>query len=250
MPPKAKKAAASVPPVSGVLPLDGCVIAFSGRFTGFRQSALEDKVANLGGQPAKSITADTTHCVTSQADFDKLCTKVWQAKDRGIFIVSLDWLLESEEANAKQPEAQYLFEDASQNGTPSGTTNGNNTVMPSNAPAQPPPAKSNPPMKRQASNVSMDKSQEPNAKKTKLEKVAQDGKAAAIGKEQIAKSWDVQVPVDEGCSLTGYGVHVDDDSVIWDASLNQTNAGHNNNKFYRIQVCAQAVLPGLAVAAD
>lgn len=248
MPPKAKKAAASVPPASGAPPLDGCVIAFSGRFTGYRQSALEDKVASLGGQPAKSVTADTTHCVTSQADFDKLCTKVWQAKDRGIFIVSLQWLLDSEEANAKQPEAQYLFDDASQNGT----TNGNNTVVPSTNPpsAQPPPAKANPPMKRQASNVSMDKSQEPDAKKTKLEKVAQDGKAAAIGKEQIAKSWDVQVPVDEGCSLTGYGVHIDDDSVIWDASLNQTNAGQNNNKFYRIQVCAQAVLPGLAVAVD
>lgn len=247
MPPKAKKAAASAPPASGALPLDGCVIAFSGRFTGYRQSALEDKVADLGGQPAKSVTADTTHCVTSQADFDKLCTKVWQAKDRGIYIVSLEWLLDSEQSNAKQPEAQYLFDDGSQNGT----TNGNSTVMSSTNPSSTqPPAKNNPPMKRQASNAATDSSNEPNAKKTKLEKVAQGGKAAAIGKEQIAKSWDVQVPVDEGCSLTGYGVHVDDDSVIWDASLNQTNAGQNNNKFYRIQVGAPLGLPGLAVTAD
>lgn len=247
MPPKAKKAAAAAPPASGALPLDGCVIAFSGRFTGYRQSALEDKVASLGGQPAKSVTADTTHCVTSQADFDKLCTKVWQAKDRGIFIVSLEWLLDSEQSNAKQPEAQYLFEDASQNGT----TNGNNTVVSSTNPSSTqPPAKNHPPMKRQASTAATDSSREPDAKKTKLQKVAQKGKAAAIGKEQIAKSWDVQVPVDEGCSLTGYGVHVDDDSVIWDASLNQTNAGANNNKFYRIQVSAQAGSSCLAVAAD
>lgn len=246
MPPKAKKAAASVPPASGALALDGCVIAFSGRFAGYRQSALEDKVADLGGEPAKSVTADTTHCITTQADFDKLCTKVWQAKDRGIFIVSLQWLLDSEQANTKQPEAQYLFHDASQNGT----TNGNNTVVSSTNPpfTQPPAATNNPPLKRQASSTAIDSSHGANAKKTKLDQVARDGKAAVIGKEQIAKSWDVQVPLDEGCSLAGYGVHVDEDSVIWDASLNQTNAGLNNNKFYRIQVRAQVLLPGLSVA--
>ena len=224
-------------------PLDGCVIAFSGRFTGYKQSSLEAKVADLGGQPAKSVVADTTHVVTTQADYDNKCTKVWQAKDRGgIFIVGLGWLLDSEQSNTKQSETQYLF-DASQNGS----TNGNNTVVPSTKPTstQPLPSQNNPAKKRQASS-----SPEPTKKKTKLEEVAQKGKAAAIGKEQIAKSWDVQVPVDEGCSLIGYGVHVDDDSVIWDASLNQTNAGQNNNKFYRIQVCAQTVFPGPAVALD
>lgn len=242
MPPKTKKAAASVPPAS-TAPLDGCVIAFSGRFTGYKQSALESKVASLGGQPVKSVVAGTTHVVTTQADYDNMCTKVWQAKDRGdIFILSLDWLLESEESNTKQPEAQYLF-DASQNGT----TNGNNTVVPlpnqltSTGPA---PVQSNSSKKRQASATPEPKTK---TKKTKLDEVASNGKAVTIGKEQIAKSWDVQVPIDEGCYLTGYGVHVDEDSVIWDASLNQTNAGQNNNKFYRIQVRAQSMLPSLMV---
>lgn len=239
MPPKAKKAAAS-----GGAPLDGCVIAFSGRFTGYKQSDLESKCANLGGQPAKSVGEDTTHVVTTQADYDKLCTKVFQAKDRvGIFIVSLAWLLDSEEANARQAEAQYLF-DASQNGN----TNGNTATTPSSTQPtstqpQPVPVQNNPTNKRQASASPEPK---PDVKKTKLDEVAKNGKAAAIGKEQIAKSWDVQVPVDEGCSLIGYGVHIDDDSVIWDASLNQTNAGANNNKFYRIQVCAQELLSALS----
>jgi poly [ADP-ribose] polymerase 2/3/4 len=31
-------------------------------------------------------------------------------------------------------------------------------------------------------------------------------------------------------------VHIDSDGVIYDVSLNQTNAGNNNNKFYRIQL--------------
>jgi poly [ADP-ribose] polymerase len=31
-------------------------------------------------------------------------------------------------------------------------------------------------------------------------------------------------------------VYFDDSGLIWDAALNQTNAGNNNNKFYRIQL--------------
>lgn len=34
----------------------------------------------------------------------------------------------------------------------------------------------------------------------------------------------------------GHTVYIDDSGLIWDATLNQTNAGNNNNKFYRIQV--------------
>ena len=30
--------------------------------------------------------------------------------------------------------------------------------------------------------------------------------------------------------------HIDDDGTIYDVSLNQTNVGGNNNKFYRIQI--------------
>ena len=56
---------------------------------------------------------------------------------------------------------------------------------------------------------------------------------------QIASSDKrLAIPVDEGCNLTAYRVFVDPaDGIIYDASLNQTNASHNNNKFYRIQVC-------------
>lgn len=34
----------------------------------------------------------------------------------------------------------------------------------------------------------------------------------------------------------GHTVHIDNSGLIWDATLNQTNAGANNNKFYRIQL--------------
>lgn len=51
------------------------------------------------------------------------------------------------------------------------------------------------------------------------------------------KSKGAVIPVDQLCHMPGFQVYVDPDTgVIFDASLNQTNASHNNNKFYIIQV--------------
>jgi poly [ADP-ribose] polymerase 2/3/4 len=59
---------------------------------------------------------------------------------------------------------------------------------------------------------------------------------------QVAKAGTSRVPLDEECPLRGYRVYIDpDDGIIYDAALNQTNAGANNNKFYRIQVSSFVV---------
>ena len=60
-----------------------------------------------------------------------------------------------------------------------------------------------------------------------------------IVKEAQLASRTTQVPLDEGCTLTMYRVYIDDSGLIYDAALNQTNAGNNNNKFYRIQVSTE-----------
>lgn len=57
-----------------------------------------------------------------------------------------------------------------------------------------------------------------------------------IKEAQLAKAGTSNIPLDEGCYLTQYHVYVDSDNLIYDASLNQTNASGNNNKFYRVQV--------------
>ncbi len=59
-----------------------------------------------------------------------------------------------------------------------------------------------------------------------------------VGDGQNAKSKKIAIEVDEYCPLGGnYAVYIDsDDGTIWDASLNQTNASENNNKFYKVQV--------------
>jgi len=57
-----------------------------------------------------------------------------------------------------------------------------------------------------------------------------------VGDGQNAKSKQIAISVDEYCPLSSYQVYIDNDGTIWDASLNQTNAGDNNNKFYKVQV--------------
>ena len=64
---------------------------------------------------------------------------------------------------------------------------------------------------------------------------AKDEKKPEIKEAQLAKGTS-QIPLDDGCYLTQYHVYVDSDNMIYDASLNQTNASGNNNKFYRVQV--------------
>lgn len=60
-----------------------------------------------------------------------------------------------------------------------------------------------------------------------------------ISQVSAAKTAPVNIPVDEWCDLRGsHNVYQDGDGVIYDVTLNQTNAGQNNNKFYRIQLLA------------
>lgn len=191
--------------------LVGCCVAASGTFPGRSQNAVLMLAERLGATTSKSVAAEVTHLVTSQKDCDKISSKVIQASDRGIYLVDLAWLLATEMTDKRQSEADFILTVANYKAVPATDS----------AAADP--------KKRQASH-----SPSPEPKKAKL--AATIDKAPAIGKSQIAKDWAVQIPIDEGCPLTGYGVHVDDASIIWDASLNQTNTGKNANKFYRLQL--------------
>ncbi|KAI4287708.1 MAG: hypothetical protein L6R35_003033 [Caloplaca aegaea] len=87
------------------------------------------------------------------------------------------------------------------------------------------------PPKRKAPAKAADKDKDKGKGKAKQQK--QDG--------QKAISRDIDVPVDEGYDDRGnVKVYVDDDGIIYDASLNQTNIGGNNNKFYRLQLLHDA----------
>ncbi|KAI9672629.1 MAG: hypothetical protein M1831_000064 [Alyxoria varia] len=54
---------------------------------------------------------------------------------------------------------------------------------------------------------------------------------------QKAVSRDLSIPVDEGFTASHQpNVYLDEQGIIFDASLNQTNIKDNNNKFYRLQL--------------
>lgn len=61
---------------------------------------------------------------------------------------------------------------------------------------------------------------------------------------QKAVSKDLHIPLDEGivCKVgKDAKVYVDDDDIIFDASMNQSNVSNNNNKFYRLQLIQEDI---------
>ncbi|KAF2204452.1 PARP-domain-containing protein [Delitschia confertaspora ATCC 74209] len=193
---------------SSQLPLSGSNIAIVGTFPGTTQSALQDSITSLGATVAKSVTADTTCLVASPAAFAKPPAKVKAAQEGDIPIVSIEWLNACIDSASKKDFDSYVMA--------SGTSSSSKTNSKKRAPSS------------DASPAPHQSQSQPN-KKSKPE--------PKMGEESIIKSRDIVVPLDEGCTLpTTYRVYIDDRGVIYDASLNQTNASANNNKFYRVQV--------------
>lgn len=208
MPPRKKAAAKQA------TPLTGYTVALSGTFPGTTQGAVQNSITSLGGDIAKTVNAETTYLVSTQADVDKQSTKVKAAQKHDTPIVTLEWLDACVASGAEEDANDYLL---SANAAPSQKANGK---------------------KRAASPVAAPAPD----KKTKTAPAAPADAEPKFGEGSVLKSRDMVIPIDEGCPLTGYRVYVDDDGVVYDASLNQTNASNNNNKFYRVQVCAPSEL--------
>jgi poly [ADP-ribose] polymerase len=205
----AKKAA--VPPS----PLNGCSIAIAGTFPGASQASIKERITNLGATFATTVQKDTECLIATQADYDKQSTKVKAAIANSVPIVSIEWLDDCESSNSHVNTMKYLVLSAkatSSQPQANGSTKGGKA-------------------KRAAS-------PDPPPQPTKKQKKPDGAPAAKVGDGQNAKSTKIQIPLDEYCPLASYSVYFGDDGTIYDASLNQTNASANNNKFYRIQVRA------------
>ncbi len=198
-------------------PLDGYSVATSGRFAGTTQSALQTRITDLGGTVASKITSDTNVLIATDKDFEAKSTKVAAAIANGIHIVTIDWLEETESTNAKVDETQYSLGSAKVSAPASAAANG----------------------KKRAASGSGSPAPNQDASQSKKRKTLEDNTKVdnvKVGDGQNAKSKKIQVPVDEYCPTPHVEVYIDDDGLIWDASLNQTNATANNNKFYKVQV--------------
>lgn len=190
-------------------PLTGLSVALGGTFPGTTQSTVQNDLTALGATIAKSITTDTSCLIATQAAVDKGSVKVKDAQDLDVPIVSLGWLESCTASMAQEDFDSYLI---SSGGAASQKASSNN-------------------MKGKKRAVSPDASPLPSQTLSKKQKPE-----PRFGEGSISKSRNMVVPLDEACHLQSYRVYIDDQGVIYDASLNQTNASNNNNKFYRVQV--------------
>jgi poly [ADP-ribose] polymerase len=205
------------------------VLAIAGTSNNFSQAQIESIVTapEFGATVASSVTKKVTHLITNAAEVAKGATKVTKATTLGsVALVTLDWILDMQTQKKRLDESLYKIG--------SSTTAPNTPVSQTSAasPATDAP-KSTASAKRKASAVDTDGDDD--------EKAVVDKKIKTL-KEKVTKSKSKvkQPPVDPSCSLrNSYKVYVDDD-VAWDARMNQTNIGNNNNKFYRVQLLYSA----------
>lgn len=178
---------------------------------------VKELITGCGGVYSTKISDDITHLLATPAQFSKNGAKVKDAtKYPSIKIVDFKWLNKSLASKSKISVDGYLLDPAQED-----AGDGSDTLVAASTTSR---------KRRRAddeADVDVDLPAPTDLKKSKV--MQKDG--------QKAKSRSVNIPVDEHCpSKSKYKVYIDDNGMILDATLNQTNSGYNNNKFYRMQL--------------
>lgn len=215
--------------------LQGYSIATSGRFPGTNAS-LHARIIALGASIASKVTADTSLVIATDKDYDTQSKKVAAAIAHDIPIVTIAWFEATEASNAKADETHYLHNSQTQT-----QIHAQPAPSPPLPPPQPPhaaPPATNGKKRGASPPTSPDPAQTAlqSKKRKTLDHHTDNTNNAKVGDANNAKSHTIAIPVDEYCPLPTFEVYIDDQGLIWDAALNQTNASANNNKFYKIQV--------------
>ncbi|KAJ5641393.1 hypothetical protein N7490_005393 [Penicillium lividum] len=190
-------------------------IAVSGTIPGHKQADIKTLVEEQGSTFMTVLDNTCTHLITTQKEVERKGTKYQAAcKIPTCKIVNVDWLVSSCEAKKVLPEKAFLLSSDSNSDAKMPMLDGT----------------SENPKKRAIKEEDDDDAQK--SKKSKKD-------------SQKSHSKPLNIPVDEGffhnCPFKGpqYAhVYVSSDGLIWDATLNQTDSGKNNNKFYRVQLIA------------
>lgn len=86
------------------------VFSFSGTFS-VKRPELISKIIQAGAQVLPSVTHKVTHLVSTQADVAVETQQVKEARKRGVYIVSEEFVHRSIEEGKKQDESQYSLSD-------------------------------------------------------------------------------------------------------------------------------------------
>jgi poly [ADP-ribose] polymerase 2/3/4 len=214
------------------------------------QGDLKNRIADCGGAFVSKVTSECTYLVANQKQYDAqgakgeqyingpcnrffpnpghpplrqhLISVVTQAKNNAaVKIVSYDWLVKSLGAKKKVSDSSFTLGADNAATTTTTTATADSTVKES---------KTSKGRKRKRADPSDDEDD------AIMDSAPQTQKQTAK-QGSAAKKAPVNVPVDDWCHLKGsHSVYQADDGTVYDVTLNQTNAGQNNNKFYRIQL--------------
>ncbi|KAJ5157758.1 uncharacterized protein N7482_008858 [Penicillium canariense] len=248
------------------------VIAISGTFAGYKQAEMrltlfllpadiKALVEEQGATFSSSVTDQCTHLVTTEKDAEKKGIK-YQAASKSVIcqVVSLDWLLDSVEKKKPIAEKAYLLGAADAANGPDSKQDDKKVIKKANGKAKVQATDKNGNGVVDSQDAKEDdqkdakkaskKSGTGNASKKRVIKEEDDEEPADESNKkqkdsQKASFKQLIVPVDEefmSCkhAFNNPQVYIDGSGLIWDATLNQTVAAANNNKFYRIQILARA----------
>jgi poly [ADP-ribose] polymerase 2/3/4 len=216
------------PPPSKALSLDGVTISFASYTPGIRPeldhkriSRLKTEIASCGGTYTPAVN-QCTHLIATQAQYDKGNERVLEVRNKaGVSVVLYAWLAQSLESDSPIDIDHYLLNKpaAKDADLDKDEQNDQNDQTPS------PATKTLPKRPRKSEDDG-----ENEAGRTKKPKTTNSSEAPP-------KIKSVNIPVDnEVPHPESYTVYVDDNGVIWDATLNKSDSTENNNKFYRVQV--------------
>ncbi|KAK9708347.1 hypothetical protein K7432_009695 [Basidiobolus ranarum] len=207
--------------------------AFSGTFINYSHAKLIEFVKSHDGAALSRIAASTTHLVVTTQDFCKPSPKVSQALKKGnIKLVTLDWLMDSISEGKQLDEDHYFpkYQD--------GVTLPHQIICTVSSSVTDCLNPSN--LKR---GLASDEEKEDVLDKNSLSADCIKREDEESPRKKAKK--DPCVPTDPfvGMSNSTAKVYIDDEGTVWDVALNQTNIGHNNNKFYFIQLIQHVQKP-------
>jgi len=250
------------------------VVGTSGSHRGYTQAKIEELVTANGGK--FSVDASTlTHLVSTAADVKKGSAKVKAAQQKSVHIVTLAWLTDSIESGKKGDEASYALSAPAPAAAPAASGRPKRKAAaataknesddepeppakkaktavakkaPTKAPAKAPakaaakaPAKAKGKAKPKAKIETDDDAEMEDAEDAQADAKDDTPPPAPQMKTVIKKG---KAPVDELCPLANtHHVYVDASGAAWDATLNQTDIGRNNNKFYYCQLLERDQTP-------
>ncbi|CAG8467940.1 9543_t:CDS:2 [Rhizophagus irregularis] len=207
---------------------DNCYITFSGVFNAGNHALLGSIIREHGGQVASSLSKRSTHLVVTEEDYKKQSSKVLATKTKfdKVSIVTWKWVEDSIEKETKLLESNYAPSDNTDD-IDMEDANDDSTVNRKH--------KQSDDKNDQVNNDDQDNNEVlPSRKRRRNDEVAET--RIVEEKKMVKVVLKGKAPVDEAFDNKN-SVHVySEGEIVWDALLNCTNIGNNNNKFYIIQL--------------